>query len=436
MNARQEPVVYVGMAADLVHPGHLNVINEARKLGRVVVGLLTDRAIAAYKRLPYLTYEEREAVVRSLKGVDEVVPQQTLDYVPNLRTIRPDFVVHGDDWREGVQGRARERVLEVLQEWGGRLVEVPYTPGVSSTRLNAQLRELGTTPAARMHRFRRLLDAKPYLRLIEGHNGLSALIAEKAAVTVDGVRREFDGIWVSSLTTSLASGRPDIELDLSGRIGTINEMLEVTTKPMVVDGDSGGPAAHFVFLVRTLERLGVSAVVIEDKVGLKRNSLFGSDAGQRQDSVEAFAAKIAAGKKAQVTDDFMICARIESLILGNGLQDALTRAEAYIEAGADGIMIHSYQEAAAEVEAFCRGYARLKQRVPLIAVPTTYAAAHEEELAASGINVIVYANQLLRSAYPAMLRTAESILRHGRALEAGPAMMPLDGFITLIPGAR
>lgn len=424
------------MSADIVHPGHLNIIKEARKLGKVVVGLLTDKAIASYKRLPYLNYEQRETIVRNIKGVHKVIAQETLDYIPNLRTLRPNFVVHGDDWRQGVQRETRKRVIEVLKEWGGELVEIPYTQGISSTALNRHMKQIGTTPQNRMKRLKRLLDSKPLVRILEAHNGLTGLIVENSLVTVDGAEREFDGIWISSLTESIARGKPDIEFDFTSRLDTINEILEVTTKPIIVDGDSGGLPEHFVFWVRTLERLGVSAVVIEDKIGLKRNSLFGSDSNQLQDSIESFASKISAGKGAQVTEDFMIFARIESLVQRKGVADALRRAQAYIDAGADGVMIHSVKTSGAEIVAFCKEYKKSSKRVPLAAVPTTYDSEREHDLARNGVNLIIYANQLLRSAYPAMIQTAESILKNGRSFESKKRLMPVNHLITLIPGAR
>ena len=427
--------VYVGMSADLVHPGHLNIIARARELGDVTIGLLTDAAIASYKRLPYMTYEQRKIVIENIQGVARVVPQETLDYEPNLRAYRPDIVVHGDDWQTGVQAATRARVIAVLTEWGGELVEVAYTEGISSTALNRVVKEIGVTPTARMQRFRRLLDVKPLLRLIEAHNGLTGLIVEHTSVATDHGVREFDGMWLSSLTDSTAKGWPDIEaVDVTSRIRTVNDIVEVTTKPIVYDGDTGGKPEHFVFTVKTLERLGVSAVIIEDKIGLKKNSLFGTEAGQNQDSIEAFSHRIQVGKKAQRTDEFMIIARIESLILGKGLDDAVERASAYIEAGADGIMIHSSQRAPDEVLAFCARYEAFQKRVPLVVVPTTYNSIHEDELERAGVNIVIYANQLLRSAYPAMVATAESILTHGRSLESDESMMPIKDILRLIPG--
>jgi phosphoenolpyruvate phosphomutase / 2-hydroxyethylphosphonate cytidylyltransferase len=427
--------VYVGMSADLVHPGHLNIIARARELGEVTIGLLTDAAIASYKRLPYMTYEQRRIVVENIQGVARVVPQETLDYEPNLRTYRPDYVVHGDDWQTGVQARVRQRVIDVLAEWDGELVEVAYTEGISSTALNRSLREIGITPAIRQQRFRRLLEVKPLIRLMEAHNGLTGLIVERTSIQTDDGPREFDGMWLSSLTDSTAKGKPDIEaVDLTSRAQTISEISEVTTKPIVYDGDTGGKPEHFVFTVKTLERLGVSAVIIEDKLGLKKNSLFGTEAAQVQDTIESFSHRLEVGKKAQVTDDFMIIARIESLILGQGVEDAVTRAKAYIASGADGIMIHSSQKDPGEILEFCGRYADLPDRRPLVVVPTTYNTIHEDQLTEAGANIVIYANHLLRAAYPAMVRTAESILRHGRSFEVDEELMPIKEILHLIPG--
>jgi phosphoenolpyruvate phosphomutase / 2-hydroxyethylphosphonate cytidylyltransferase len=366
-----------------------------------------------------------------------VVPQTTLDYVPNLEALKPDFVVHGDDWQTGPQQRTRQRVIDALAQWGGELVEVPYTQGISSTKLHGALREVGTTPTVRLKSLRRLIDAKAIVRLMEVHNGLTGLIVENLAVETARGRREFDGMWASSLTDSTAKGKPDIEaVDVSARMLTLNDVLEVTTKPIVYDGDTGGLPEHFSFTVRTLERLGVSAVIIEDKTGLKKNSLFGTEVAQTQDSIPSFQHKIRTGKHAQATDDFMIIARLESMILGRGVDDALDRARAYIEAGADGIMVHSRQRDPSEVIEFCRRYAEFPERRPLIAVPSSYNSVTEEELADLGVNVVIYANHLLRSAYPAMVATARSILEHHRSLEADDQMMPIKEILELIPGGK
>jgi phosphoenolpyruvate mutase len=431
--------VYVAMSADLIHPGHLNIINEARKLGKVILGLLTDEAIASYKRLPVLTYEQRKVVVENIKGVSEVVPQATLDYVPNLRKIKPDYVVHGDDWRTGVQRETRQRVIDALEEWGGQLVEPQYTPNISSTRLNNALKEIGTTPGIRLQRLRRLLASKELVTIMEVHSGLAGLIVENTSVKVDHQLREFDGMWLSSLTDSTSKGKPDIGcVDLTSRLNTLNDILEVTTKPIIYDGDSGGLVEHFEYMVRTLERGGISAVIIEDKVGLKKNSLWGTEVQQTQDTIENFSTKITRGKQAQVTDDFMIIARIESFILKAGLEDALERAKAYIAAGADGIMIHSNEKTPGQILAFCERYNQLEQKLPLVVVPSTYGSITETELKQAGVRIVIYANQLLRSAYPAMVKTAESILTHQRSLECESQgmCMPIKDILTLIPGGK
>lgn len=427
--------VYVGMSADLIHPGHLNIINEARKLGEVTVGLLTDKAIAGYKRLPYLNFDQRKVIIENIKGVEKVVVQETLDYVPNLKKLKPDYVVHGDDWKTGVQSQTRQNVIDALKEWGGELIEIEYTKGISSTILNTSIKEVGTTPEIRMKRLRRLIDAKSIVRLIEAHNGLTGLIVENFVYEKDNRKKEFDGMWLSSLTDSTAKGKPDIEaVDLTSRLQTLNDIAEVTTKPIVFDGDTGGKTEHFVFTVKTLERLGVSAVIIEDKIGLKKNSLFGTDVKQEQDTIENFCHKISSGKKSQITNDFMIIARVESLILKKGIDDAIKRSKAYIEAGADGIMIHSKEKSPDEILEFCKMYSQLDKKVILVAVPSTYNEIYEKDLCEAGVNVVIYANQLLRSAYPAMLKTAELILENERSFEADSRMMKVSEILKLIPG--
>ncbi|MBU1109376.1 MAG: phosphoenolpyruvate mutase [Candidatus Riflebacteria bacterium] len=425
------------MSADLIHPGHLNIIKRAGELGDVIIGLLTDKAIASYKRLPYMTFDQRLQIVESIKGVSKVVSQETLDYVPNLEKLKPSYVVHGDDWREGVQRQTRQRVIDALAKWGGELVEIPYTQGISSTMLHNAIREIGTTPDIRLKSLRRLLESKPLVRLLEVHNGLTGLMIENLSEDVDGDRREFDAMWASSLTDATARGKPDIEaVGVASRIVTMNDILEVTTKPVIYDGDTGGLPEHFVFTVKTLERLGVSAVIIEDKTGLKKNSLLGTDVNQTQDSIDSFCHKIHLGKHACATRNFMIIARIESLILGKGTDDAIARARAYIDAGADGIMIHSRQKTPDEIFGFCREYNCLSERKPLVVVPSTFSSTSEEQLIDNGINMVIYANQLLRSAYPAMLETARLILQNRRALEAEPRMMPVKDIISLIPGGH
>lgn len=416
--------VYLAMSCDLIHNGHINIIKEASKLGKVTVGLLTDKAIASYKRLPFLTYEQRKLIIENIKGVDNVIEQSTHDYTDNLRMLKPDFVVHADDWRVGVQAKQRENVINIIKEWGGELVEIPYTQGISSTQLNSHLKSIGTTPDIRMKQLRRLIASKPIVRVLEVHNGISGLIVEHTKVD----NKEFDCMWSSSLTDSTAKGKPDIEaVDMTSRISTVNDIFEVTTKPLIFDADTGGKPEHFTFTVKSLERLGVSAVMIEDKIGLKRNSLLGIG---EQDSIENFCYKISVGKKAQITDDFMIIARIESLILNK--DDALIRAKEYVKAGADAIMIHSRKDTPDEVFDFCRKF----NDTTVVVVPTTYCGVYEKDLIDNGVKVVIYANHMLRSAYPAMLKTAESILREGRAKECNEHCLSIQKVLSLIPSVK
>ena len=430
--------VYLGMIADIMHPGLINIINEGAKYGDVIIGLYTDKAIATHKRLPYLTYEQRETVVRSIQGVSDVVPQDDWSYVPNLVKYKPDYIIHGDDWLQGPDKYIRDEVFKVMEAMGGKVIEIPYTKGITSSGLADELESLGTTPQARLKSLRRLITAKPIVRIMESHCGLTGLIIEHTKVEVGNEIREFDGMWASSLTDSTSKGKPDIEaVDLTTRLHDLNDSLEVTTKPVIYDGDTGGKTEHFVFTVRTLERLGVSAVIIEDKVGLKQNSLFGTDAVQTQDSIEGFCSKIKAGKGAQVTRDFMIIARIESLIAGKSVEDALERAFAYVAAGADGIMIHSKNKNGMDIKEFCQRFREKDNHTPIVAVPTTYAQFTEAELAEWGINIVIYANHMLRSAYPAMVKCAERILETTRCQEASEEYcMPIKQILNLIPGTK
>ena len=428
--------VYVGMSADLIHPGHLNIINKAAELGEVTVGLLTDKAIVSYKRLPHMSYKDRKLVVENIKNVQRVVEQDTLSYEQNLRKYKPDYVVHGSDWREGVQRKTRENVIITLSEWGGKLIDIDYTEGISSTQLINALNEIGTTPDIRRNKLRRLLGSKQILRFIEVHNGLTGSIVENVKSDQNN-NIEFDGMWCSSLTESTAKSKPDIEaVDITSRVQSLNDILEVTTKPIIFDGDTGGKIEHFNFTVRTLERLGVSAVIIEDKIGLKKNSLLGNDVEQNQDSIENFSEKIRSAKSIQVTEDFMIIARVESLILEKGMDDAVSRASAYIKAGADGIMIHSRKSVPTEIFEFCDRYKKLDTIVPLVVVPSSYNQVSESELIERGVSIVIYANHLLRAAYPAMLETAKSILNNGRSLEIDNKLMSISEILKLIPGTN
>jgi phosphoenolpyruvate phosphomutase len=425
--------IYLGMRGDIVHPGIINIIREGAKRGELIVGLLTDKAIAAHKRLPYLTYEQRREVIENIKGVSRVVAQEEWSYVPNLRRYKPDAIIHGDDWKSGLLRREREEVFAAMSELGGEVIEIPYTQGVSSQIVREAMRSIGTTPDIRLKTLRRLLEAKQVVRIIEAHSGLSGLIVENLEVLKDDGLRSFDGMWASSLTDSTSKGKPDIEaVDLTTRLQSLTDILECTTKPIIFDGDTGGKPEHFVFTVRTLERNGVSAVIIEDKAGLKKNSLFGTEVTQEMSPIADFCEKIAVGKRAQVTADFMIIARLESLIAGFSVEDALTRAHAYVEAGADGVMIHSKETSGNDIKTFCEAFRISFPAVPIVLVPTTYNQFTETELAEWGANIVIYANHLLRASYPAMERAARTILEHERALEADALCMPIKEILELI----
>lgn len=429
--------VYLGMTADIIHPGLINIIREATKYGELLVGLLTDRAIAEHKRLPHMTYEQREEVVKNIKGVARVIPQEEWSYVNNLRKYKPDFIIHGDDWKTGAAAKVRDDVYKVMQELGGEVIEISYTQGITSSLLNESIIAIGTTPDIRLKGLRRLIDAKGMVRVLEAHSALSGLIIEHLEISKENKRLAFDAMWASSLTDSTVKGKPDIEaVDLTTRLQDLNNILECTTKPIIFDGDTGGKVEHFVFTVKTLERHGVSAVIIEDKTGLKKNSLFGTEVEQTQDTIEDFCMKIKYGKNAQITNDFMIIARIESLICGKNVDDALERAHAYVDAGADGIMIHSKEKTGDEIKSFCLKFRTKDQLTPIILVPTTYHHITEDEFKIWGANVVIYANHMLRASYPAMQKVATTILEHQRASEADKLCMPIKEILELIPGTK
>ena len=426
--------VYIAISADILHHGHINLIKKASEYGNLIVGVLTDEIVATYKRFPVLDYEQRTFIIKNIDGVSEVVPQDTLDYTSNLKKYMPDYVFHGDDWKEGVQSKIRQNVIDTLSEWGGKLIEIPYTEDVSIDQINNIIKNAGSVPESRRGKLKKLISLKPIVRTMEAHNGLSALVVENAKVVKDEKIDSFDAIWISSLTDSTAKGKPDIELvDMTSRINTINEIMEVSSKPIILDGDTGGLIEHFVFNIKTIERMGVSAIIIEDKIGLKKNSLFGTDVEQTQDSIENFCEKIKAGKKALITDEFMIIARIESLILKQGMDDAINRAKAYIDAGADGIMIHSREKEPDEIFEFCEKFNEFAPDVPLVVVPTSFNQVYEEEFAKKGVNIVIYANHLIRSAYPSMMETATTILENERCKEVDDNCLPIKEILTLIP---
>ncbi|MBR6414413.1 MAG: phosphoenolpyruvate mutase, partial [Oscillospiraceae bacterium] len=404
--------VYTCFCTDVIHEGHLNIIEEAHKRGKGIVGALSDQALIRYNKFPTISQDERIRLYASLDGVDEVVIQEEMMYDDVIARLHPDYVVHGDNWKEGPEASIRAHLLELLEPYGGQLVDVPYTYNESVRKIDLQLREKLAMPEYRRKRLRQLIAMTPIVKAMEAHSGLTGLIVEKTVVEHEGKLDQFDAMWISSLCDSTAKGKPDIELvDMTSRFRTIDDITEVTTKPIIFDGDTGGLTEHFVYTVRSLERMGVSAVIIEDKKGLKKNSLFGTEVPQTQATIEEFSAKIAAGKKAQLTDDFMIIARIESLILEQGMEDALARAAAFTAAGADGIMIHSRKKDPAEILEFCDRFRQTDRKTPIVVVPSSFNTVTEEELAAHGVNIVIYANQLTRSAFPAMQKTAEDILR-------------------------
>ena len=427
------PVVYTALGTDVIHEGHLNILKHAQEYGTVVVGALSDKALIRYSRFPTVSQEERVKLYESLEGVSRVVIQDDYLYDDVIATLKPDYVVHGDNWQNGPERAIRNNIEGLLATYGGTLIEVPYTRSEQARKVDQQLREKLAMPEYRRRRLRQLLAISPTVKVIEAHDGLTGLIAEKTVVDHNGRLDQFDGMWVSSLCDSTERGKPDIELvDMSARLRTVDDIMEVTTKPIILDGDTGGLTEHFVYNVRTLERMGVSAVIIEDKTGLKKNSLFGTEVKQTQAPIEDFCAKISAGKKVQLTDDFMIIARIESLILERGMEDALTRAFAFRDAGADGIMIHSRKKDPAEIYEFCDRFREKDTTTPIVVVPTSFNGATEEELASHGINIVIYANQLMRAAFPAMQETARGILRAHRALEVDEQLLPFKDIIRLI----
>lgn len=425
--------VYTCFCTDVIHEGYLNIIEHARKYGKVVVGALSDEALIRYNNFPTISLDERIKLYEGLDGVDKVVVQNSVMYDEVINELHPDYIVHGDNWKEGPEAVIRDNVIAKLSEYGGELIEVGYTYNPEVKKTDRQLREKLAMPEYRRKRLRQLLSIRPIVKAIEVHSGITGLIAEKTVVEHNGELDQFDAMWISSLCDSTVKGKPDIELvDMTSRFRTIDDVTEVTTKPIIFDGDTGGLTEHFVYTVRTLEKMGVSAIIIEDKTGLKKNSLFGIEVVQAQDSIENFSTKISAGKEAQLTDDFMIIARIESLILERGMEDALERAYAFVKAGADAIMIHSRKKDPAEILEFCDKFRNTDKGTPIVVVPSSFNTITEEELAEHGINIVIYANQLTRSAFPAMQKTAEDILRYHRAKEVDDRLMPIKDIITLI----
>lgn len=434
MGNKESKTVYMCFSTDLIHGGHIEILNKARKLGKLIIGILSDEAVATYKRFPLVPATERKAMFENIAGVAMVVDQKTLSYKENLEKYKPSIVVHGDDWCSGFQRPIRDEVVSILASYGGELVEFPYSADVKYEEIQARTRADLAMPDIRRRRLKKVLEAKGLITAMEAHDGLTGLIVENTIVYQDGGARQFDAMWISSLCDSTAKGKPDTELvDMTSRFRTIEDITEVTTKPIIFDGDTGGKTEHFVYTVRTLERLGVSMVIIEDKTGLKKNSLFGTEVVQTQDSIEHFCSKIRAGKKAQRTKEFMICARIESLILERGMEDALDRAFAFTEAGADAIMIHSRKKDPGEIQEFISLFREKDQTTPIVIVPTSFNSVREEEWKERGANIIIYANQLMRAEVPAMQKAAETILKNHRAEECDAMLMPFKEIIRMIP---
>jgi len=426
--------VYVAFSTDVIHEGHLNVLREAAKYGEVIAGIYSDQALVRFDRFPTISFEKRREMIASLPEVHETVVQEDVSYKKNLLKYRPAYVVHGDNWKDNAQSVIRQEVIDILKTWHGQLIEVPYTRNETVKAIDKNMHEKLSMPEFRRKRLKQLLKIRPYVRALEVHSGITSLICEKTVVANEcGELDQFDAQWISSLCDSTAKGKPDIELvDMSSRLRTIDDVMDVSTKPIILDGDTGGLVEHFVYNVKTLERMGVSAIIIEDKIGLKKNSLFGNEVIQQQDEIEHFCQKISEGKKACVGDDFMIIARIESLILEAGLEDALTRAFAYVQAGADGIMIHSRHKDPQEIFDFCDQFRAADKITPIVVVPTSYNQVTDEQLASHGANIIIYANQLTRAAFPAMENAAKEILKHHRSKEADEQLMPIKEIITLI----
>ena len=427
-------IVYMCFSTDILHSGHISIINKAKKLGKLVIGVMTDEAVSSYKRFPLLPFSERKTMFENINGVYKVIPQNALSYKENLELLKPDYVVHGDDWKEGFQKPIRDEVVSLLAEYGGTLVEYPYSKDNKYSDLEAITRRDLAMPDIRRGRLRKELAMKGLVTAMEAHDGLTGLIVENSRVYQNGAAHQFDAMWISSLCDSTAKGKPDIELvDMTSRFRTIEDITEVTTKPIIFDGDTGGIKEHFVYTVRSLERLGVSMIIIEDKTGLKKNSLFGTEVKQTQDSIENFSEKIRAGKRAQRTKEFMICARIESLILEQGMEDALTRAFAFVDAGADAIMIHSRKKDPAEIFEFVEKFREKDKATYLVVVPTSFNSVTEEEFKERGVNVVIYANQLMRATVPAIQNAANMILENHRAQECDSILMPFKEIIRMIP---
>ena len=421
------------MAADVINSGHLNIIKQAKKYGNIVVGLFTDSAIAEYKSLPLINYQQRLEIIQSVKGINKIVKQDTWDFTKNLKKLKPDFLIHGDDWKEGIQKSMRKKVIKTLKIWNGKLIEVPYSKKTSTSKIHEKIKSLYFNTESRVSRLKRLIESKKIVRIFEAHNSLTGLIIENLKLVKNKKFLEFDGMWSSSLTDSAIRGKPDNQsVDYSTRMIGLNEILDVTNKPLIFDADNGGRIEHLPYLIRGLERAGVSAVVIEDKVGLKKNSLFKNQSGVKQDSISNFCKKLKKVNNSRLSPDLLVVARIESLILGKVIKDALKRAEAYSQAGADAILIHSKKKNSKEIFLFAKKFVKSKFYKPLVAVPSTYSKTYEKDLIKNGFKVVIYANHLLRAAYPAMVNVAKKILHNQRSHDVEKKISSIKEVINLI----
>jgi phosphoenolpyruvate phosphomutase len=421
------------LAADILHEGHLNILRIASNYGKVIVGLLTDSAIIQYKNLPFFDYDQRFKIVCNLKLVDEVIPQDSWNYKLILNAIKPNFFVHGDDWKIGVQAKIRLDVIKELKKWNGKLIEPKYFKNVSKISHKKKILYLGITPDQRKLQLKRLLKVKKIIRIMESHSALSSLIVENININKNGKASQFDGIWSSSLTDSTLRGKPDNQsVDYSQRINSLNDTIDTSLKPIIFDGDNGGRMEHLRYLVKNLEKIGVSALVLEDKKGLKINSLFQDQSKSSQDSIKEFSKKIKIVVNSRISKDFMIIARIESLILGKTLKDAINRAEQYSKAGADAILIHSKKNHPKEIFNFAKIFKKSKFFKPMIAIPSTYSKTYEKELINNGFQIVIYANHLLRASYQAMYQTAQKILINQRSFESENTITPINKIISLI----
>ncbi len=432
VNKKNSKTVYVALSADILHEGHINILKTAKKYGQVIVGLLTDEAISSYKNIPTLDYFQREIVVKNIKFVKDVIPQKTLDYRNNLNLIKPNYVVHGDDWKSGVQAKTRSQVIKTLSKWGGKLIEPKYTKNISSSEIKSKIVNK-LLPTSRVSLLRRLISSKKIVRVLEAHSPLAGLIIENTKIETQNKIEQFDAMWSSSLTDSSIKGKPDNQsLDFSSRFNGLGDLFDVTSKPLIFDADNGGRLEHILFSVKTLERLGVSAIMIEDKIGLKKNSLFKNQTGATQDKIKDFCKKIQLIKKTRKSNDFLIGARIESFILGKGLKDAIKRAEEYSKAGADLILIHSKEKSPKEIFTFSKIFRKSKYNKPLVAIPSTYSKTNEKKLIENGFKIVIYANQMLRATYPAMQTVVQSILKNKRSYELEKKISSVNELINLI----